>query len=475
MKSLHTLLYVLPLLWFVSCLKLDTQINSENSNLDIDYNADRYIYPFGKESTNITAEVIIKLENQIPSNIRVEVPPLKYNKSLLFMFTQDDCKQVAYCSTWASINGKPLTRNYYYNSSQLKYGDLPPDSYYLGNTLGCTDGAGHEVRFAFTTTLLPQSQLMNAYSQVRPKFTDNYYRFYMNSALIWQNVREMLNYGVGIAFHDIEASDVKDPLLIKAAYAIAQDSILAHLSGRGCKFLAEPNGNKAYVAAALSYDPIQTIVVQTGTAFYPFKVDTDLKDVLFHREFNNSPYYFKRKIREEAEKAKENRKAIYVGVHSTDSNWIELLSWLNDNYGKEGDDSLWFPSQEEYYEYNYYRIHGKRTITKIDNNTLKVIVTLPSLQYFYYPSTTINLEGLDNNKVISILSNDVVTGLSYGKYENGTMINIDCRKFLLQHATHFVEKYEKNKTDPSLKADAIYFVNMLKESDEKRLLLERLN
>lgn len=54
-------------------------------------------------------------------------------------------------------------------------------------------------------------------------------------------------------------------------------------------------------------------------------------------------------------------------------------------------------------------------------------------------------------------------------------LDIDCRKFLLQHATHFVEKYEKNKTDPSLKADAIYFVNMLKESDEKRLLLERLN
>ena len=54
------------------------------------------------------------------------------------------------------------------------------------------------------------------------------------------------------------------------------------------------------------------------------------------------------------------------------------------------------------------------------------------------------------------------------------MLNIDCRKFLLQHATHFVEQYEEDKTNESNKTDAIYFVNMLKESEQKYQLLERV-
>ena len=53
---------------------------------------------------------------------------------------------------------------------------------------------------------------------------------------------------------------------------------------------------------------------------------------------------------------------------------------------------MWFPSQEEYYEYNYYRTHGAAPqIEVIDETTLKLTVDLPSGQYFYYPSVTVNL------------------------------------------------------------------------------------
>lgn len=44
----------------------------------------------------------------------------------------------------------------------------------------------------------------------------------------------------------------------------------------------------------------------------------------------------------------------------------------------------------------------------------------------------------------------------------------------MQHATHFVEQYEKNKADKSNQADALYFVNMLKASDAKTGLLKRI-
>ncbi|UVV55888.1 hypothetical protein NXW60_17615 [Bacteroides fragilis] len=45
---------------------------------------------------------------------------------------------------------------------------------------------------------------------------------------------------------------------------------------------------------------------------------------------------------------------------------------------------------------------------------------------------------------------------------------------LVEHATHFVEQYEKDKTNQSNKADALYFVNMLKESSKKAELLNRI-
>lgn len=35
----------------------------------------------------------------------------------------------------------------------------------------------------------------------------DYYRFF-KSGLIWENIKTMLNYGVGIAFHDVAGEDV---------------------------------------------------------------------------------------------------------------------------------------------------------------------------------------------------------------------------------------------------------------------------
>jgi hypothetical protein len=54
------------------------------------------------------------------------------------------------------------------------------------------------------------------------------------------------------------------------------------------------------------------------------------------------------------------------------------------------------------------------------------------------------------------------------------MLNIDCRKYLAEHAENFVKRYEANPTDVSAKADANYFVNMLKDSDKKTELKKRI-
>lgn len=446
-----------------------------------------YIYPFKDEIKNATAEITILSNKKINSDqIISEIPFLKYNKSWLLMLTQDDCKHAAFCRTWAAINGKPISssdpypttpnpHDLYFDAAQLQAGDLPPNVIPAFEALGCTDGNGNEIRFSITTTLAPESDWMNVKYNVKRGMSDNYYRFYMKSGLTWNDVIEMLNYGTGIAFHDVDASDVYAPADILKHYKIAQDSILKELFGRGCKMLAEPNGNKSYVTAALQYPEIQTMGAQNGTVkLYPFKVNDDLKGKLLNRIFNDDPEYFKKIIENQLQLPKVEREAIHIGVHGTSNAWIELLQWINNNYGEKGDDSVWFPSQEEYYEYNYYRIHSIIDIKQLDQYTIKLIVHLPSDQYFYYPSISLNLKGLQKENIVSISSNNTITGLTYGSYGGGITLNMDCRKYLVEHATHFVEKYEKDKTNKSKKSDAIYFVNMLKESTKKEELLKRI-
>lgn len=455
-----------------SCVK---EIDLSRGNLIEDKPV--YLYPFQNEGENVKTEILIKTRTPLSDrNLHATIPYLKYNKSWLFMLTQDDCKQVAFSCTWAAINGKPLTNKYFYNSGHLLWGDLPPDIWYLGKTLGSTDGAGNEVRFAPTTTLAPDQTWMNEKSEILLHYQKNFSRFGVKKGLVWNNVREMLNYGWGIAFHNLVVDNEKNINALIKQYPNAQDSILKHLNGRGRKTLAEPDGNKAYVTAALEYPPIQTMVAQAGTVkLYPFKVTDDLHNVLIERWFNDSPNYFKPLIEEQLQKPKEERMAIYIGVHGTDSGWVNFLLWLNDNYGKDGDDSMWFPSQEEYYEYNYYRTHGAAPqIEVIDETTLKLTVDLPSGQYFYYPSVTVNLTGLKKQDIVSIETDNAVSGLSYADFEDKLMLNIDCRKYLTEHATHFVEQYENDKSNASNKADALYFVNMLKDSQKKTELLNRI-
>ncbi|WP_298652997.1 hypothetical protein [uncultured Proteiniphilum sp.] len=466
------------LIIFTSCIDKDIYQGNTEDNQSTEYV--RYLYPYGNEAQNIVAEITLKTDGEVHSDIiKAEIPVLKYNKSWLCMLTQDDCMHAAYSTTWAAINGKPLSSNYYYNAEQLAAGDLPPDVLYFNKTLGSTDGTGKEVRFAFTTTLAAEWAWMDAEINVNKDFTKNYSRFQKKSGLTWNNVSEMLAYGTGIAFHDVNTEAVNREDSIMKHYELSQQLILNKLSGRGCKTLAEPNGNKTYVAAALNYAPIVIMTAQNTAAtgpkvvpLYPFNVQTDLHNGLLQRTFYDSSYDIVSKIESELRKAKEERQALHIGIHGTTVTFAQFLLWLNNTYGKDGDDSVWFPSLEEYYEYNYYRTHG--TVTKeISGNTIKLKISLPSGQYFYYPSVTVNLSGIKKEQIKQIDSDNKVTGLSYMDYEDGLMLNIDCRRYLVEHATHFVEKYEAFHSS-SNKNDAIYFTGMLKESSQKTELLKRI-
>lgn len=325
-----------------SCVKRNKLYKEKDPE---DLKISQYLYPFHNESQSFSTEITIRTKTTIPNHANISIPYLKYNKSWLFTLTQDDCKHAAYCYTWAAINGRPISKNYYYN--------------------------------------------------------------------------------------------------------------------------------RAYITAAQRYSPIQIMTAQAQTVkLYPSRVENDLQGQVINRMFS-SIADTKKFIESQLSRDEKEREAICVGVHGTGTDWVEFLLWLNDQYGKDGNDSMWFTSLEEYYEYNYYRVHSTIQKIQIDAHTLKIKIDIPTGAYFYYPSITLNLEGISQTDITSITTDNTITGLSWADYKEGLMINIDCRKYLLEHATHFIEEYEKNPTSTN-KRDALYFVNMLKDSPQKKSLLARI-
>ena len=108
--------YCICMLLFTSCIK---QINlytgddeqHEGGNNDDDKEKPQeqtYLYPFGNEvQGDITAGIFIKVKDAPQVPLKAGMPCLKYNKPLLLLLVQDDCKQSAYCRTWAAINALP--------------------------------------------------------------------------------------------------------------------------------------------------------------------------------------------------------------------------------------------------------------------------------------------------------------------------------------------------------------------------------
>lgn len=432
-----------------------------------------YVYPFGAETGSVNARLTVELaQTPDPAAIRVEIPPLKYDKSLLVLLSQDDCKHAAFSCTWAAIHGRPLSDTYYYNAVQMRAGDMPPGTHSLGKTLGSTDGAGNEVRFSFTTTLSPEWSYMDDPITVKKGFTENYYRFFMQKGLVWSNVAEMVNYGTGIAFHDLKTQTSSVDSL-HAHFGIAQKLIREHLGGRGCKMLAEPDGNKNYVEAARRYASIRTLTLQQdGVTLRPFAVEDDLTGQPVLRTFAE-PEWLRRFVQTQAALPAPEREAVCIGVHGTDRKWAEFLLWLNDTYGQDGDDSVWMPAQEEYYEYNFLRRHA-RIDARIEGDKMIIEVNAPGADLFYYPSLSIAVRGVDAADCRSVDADAAVTGLSWGAGSDGSLlVNIDCRHALAELAEHFVKLYEEDRS-PANREDARYFVGKLRPSDKKRDLLRRL-
>ena len=439
----------------------------------------RYIKPYSEK-----IELDIASTDSIdPGSVAISFPVLKYDKKMLVSLTTDDANTSSFCRVWAGINGRPVS-NSFYHANQLDAGDIP-DSIVdttLEKTLGYTDGCGNERRFTHGVAVWPHCQnggrvMMDTESPVDPT-ANNTYRF-MSPYLQWIDVKMMLKYGCSIYYHNIGTEIFGSDSVVNNVIAGLEADCTRSIErvGRGIKVLARPDGNNVFVTAASQSPHILMSVAESSPAenIIPSSLP-NLYNAVGLRFFpvasgsNTEQDAVKSQFITEYAKAKDQRKWFHFCCHTATLDWVNLLVWFNDNYGKDGSDDIWFTTIDEYYEYDYIR---KNTIIKktINGSTLHLSIYLPKGQYFYYPDFTLLLDGV--TQVGSIVTDDKVKGISYAIKDGKLMLNVNASAKLVELAEEFTAKYESTRQDV-WKNDALYVVAQLKEA-LRQPYLDRLN
>ncbi|WP_308745189.1 Ig-like domain-containing protein [uncultured Bacteroides sp.] len=439
----------------------------------------RYIKPYSEKiELDITSTSALNADS-----VAIEIPILKYDKKMLVSLTTDDANASSFCRVWAGVNGRPVS-NKFYHANHLDAGDIP-DSIVdatLEKTLGYTDGCGNERRFTHGVAIWPYAStngnnMMDTTNPVDPS-ANNTYRF-MTPYLQWPDMKMMLKYGCSMYYHNIGTeifgNDKEVGNVIAGLKADCERAI--ERVGRGIKILARPDGNNVFLTAAAQSPHILMSVAENSPAvdILPFSSPKLFKAVGSRffpssSEGNTEQDVVKNNFIAEYAKTKEQRKWFHFCCHTVTLDWVNLLVWFNDNYGKDGSDDIWFTTIDEYYEYDCIR---KNTIIRksVVGNTLHLSIYLPKGQYFYYPDFTLLLSGI--TQVDGITTDDKVTGLSYIVKDGKLMLNVNTSAKLIELAEEFTTHYEATR-QAVWKNDALYIVTQLKEN-LRQVYLDRLN
>lgn len=400
------------------------------------------------------------------NNIQVLFPPLKYDKKFAYSYTFDDCTVMAYSRGFSTINKKWIDYHRFFHVGQEK-----ATGSYPSKTLGYTDGCGNERRFSFGVAIWPDmsnSQIDNFMNPTTHR-PDKYYPY-----LVWKDLVPLIDFGSDIYFHDVNTSKFGNDVngILEGMKRVQQ--ITKETLGRKMKIMARPNGDNTYCTAAREYEDIVMMAVENNTDIgsplnIRFNNDIDLKNAAQYRRFVE---------------ASPTTEQLWPDINSAASAgtfaWIhdfshgpaefqyvlDLFHKINDEYGKDGNDCVWFATLDEIYEYNYLR---KNCVIEknISNNILTLRFSCPSSdlpnELMFHRDFSILVKGITLSNV-DVSSGKNIYGISYSEQnDNSWLININCNKSLFDRAERYTSIYEKDRSS-SAKEDALYFVNQLKEN-----------
>lgn len=467
-----------------------------------------------------------------PEDVNLTFPPLKYNKQNVASLSVDDSKptwnsifspihrkwvdneqkndlgftdggNIVIHKDWTeTINGRRYDR-----STNYTVDGVPLNGKIYDDFCEYTDGAGIRHRYGFS---LAGSWWWFAKADEYPDPTTPAYLVwardaqmsYSHTATSAPEMRYMQDFGVSYEMHDMYIPDTQGKTNYNsmtqaefdAAVVYEQEKIFA-LIDRKPKIGTRPGGNDIYCRfvdcpyvqftyMAVNQDGFEGLY---GHFFRPF-FDTEplSKSFIPFREFWNEDIYkvdaFKAKVISEYEKPLADRVWNIYGVHDAYSMYIEhlppnnnysveeLLQSLAASYGKNGDDSLWFTSNEEVMEYSHMRRYasiGKQ----VSGQTIKFKIHVPFVKDFWFKSISCMLSGISSLTGVSVSSSDNCKGMSHAINDSQLLVNLDFNADLLAKVEKYVALFEN--TPPVIGAftdaekigaleDAQYFIQLIK-------------
>jgi len=422
-----------------------------------------------KDTISVFELTITLPEGVDPNAVSLEFPTLKYNKKLAVSWINDDG-----LSPW----------NWVYNLVNKKFVSTAGGNFHLGmaNSTGYipkkfleyTDGAGVKHRFA--TSVAVFSYLLKAMGKDALQANN----------IEWASPKElriMADFGFSTVYHNLKENYDGGPVTDKATYdrllALNGQEIL-DLTNRVPKIMAEPDGNHQYITYGISNKLIQMQTAQEEivTSIKPFSgtMTLDKNKVTVKRVFVEGSSFIKDRIdqlKTELNGNPADRTWMIIGNHTPSAN-IEgvFFTQVDSLFGASGNDSIWFPTVDEFYEYWFLRNHTTY-IKTVKGQQVKFKFKLPDVQNFYFNSLSVLLSGISDTTGVTVESSEMCNGTSYSMNEGKLLVNLDYNTDLIAKVEKYIQQFNTSMSISDLE-DAQYFTQMLKPG-VKEIYQEQLN
>ena len=410
--------------------------------------------------------------------VTLEMPILKYNKSLVFSYITDDTYSI-YQNIFAPINKRYTVTDFNNYTYHLGMSNTEPDveaGYYPTKFMQYTDGAGINHRYKTSVACWPDKLVCPSVGiggnvgKNWPYISEKEYKFYKD-------------FGYTLLFHDmigydstVESSQTSFDSAVNSMVSLFQTN-----TGVIPKTMAEPGGDHTYLTWARNNNEIHCTTAQGGNAatkikkVYPFSTTftLDKQEVTIERlfayndtgdtsSFTNYTNYMLNQLATYTNATDKTTVQWLLGAAHRSSAWeTNLFNQIHNIYGDTGTDTLWFATIDEVYEYWYVRTHLTYTKT-ITETGVRFNLKLPMHSKFWYNECSFLLSNISSLDSVNVTSSSNINGTSFAINSNKLLVNLNYDPSLTTIAEKYVSKFEATPTEEYAYDNAQYFVNKLK-------------
>lgn len=434
----------------------------------IDKSAPRSVRYMNESIVNFQLSIPIVYTGGSEVSVTASIPPVKYNKKLTFILSQDDGKCSTFSQIWSRWNGRWTSDSLYYHKGleQNRWKGSLPD-----HTMASTDGCGNEVRWRFNSCVY-MSALSNTPSWTEP-------------SILWNDVKETLTLpdSIGWCYHNVNESvyDKNNMMSIIEGLGTEMKNFYAETNYMMDAMLV-PDGNINYTDAAKIDNSCKFIRITTGNGdglLNLYSIDKPIYKYSSNLSIGFKDTNYNEVLPQLATMNTQTTPDVCsIGTHELNWEWLNVFETMYSLYGKPGLDNIWVTSYKEMAEYTAIRQNaGTPSVVKGINNA-EIDVNIKELPYSTFHEITIlvNIQGLAADTEAPYIDEEGMGilglyGLTY-KWDsttNNLLINASWSRALKDTAEAMVAKYETNK-DWQSRLDAVYYTNRLKSSLRASLL-----